>query len=1046
MSIEEIISQDLGFKLDTPEHGLAIFDTPIDLNKFGEYDLHLLSINHNLRFLAISNVVELKLINLDDLEEVGLLGDALNVTQVHFNRDQLLVVNSGKIQTLSLGGYTFGDVVQFEDYSFDKEVASILPSPSSSSFLVLTTDYELYLCGETSKLVAANVSAYCWKLDGTYIYALKSDTTSLMGTPIEFDTPPEQSQIISIMAPFKNYILISYNDPNDPHDIRSYVLEDKSEYYVPMDAEFAPAFGMVDRKPTYYPSTIHNWLETHSYSFITSSLATELSILSLSGNHTLELIGFSEDIYRAQFPMNEETDDDCSPVGLAISYELNVQVLEPCPGVETSMGKLPKVYVLLDTGKLISYWVFHKHGLMNDEVSLERVIEFDQKVSGVQSEKVVSETPVEPTASEAVNPFDSSTATPVNPFGSSTANAFKQTSGAFGNVGGQAGSAFGSQTATGSAFANQAAAGSAFGNQTATGSAFGNQTIPNQTSSNTTSSNTTKSQPTTSAFGATGFGQQPTPAATSSAFGATGFGTTPAAAAANSAFTSHGFGAHTATPAKATSGGFATYSAANANSGFGQLSGGSSVNQGIFESSSDSPFGKLPESGDIFGQSKSAFGQLGQSNATSSAFGQIGQTKKPEVNEESESEEDSSEVDSEEESEVVEPETKPLSLSNAPVLAPDNTQAKQSSPDFFAKLTSNADQVKSLQSPFAKLNQKPVPETSEVSELSDEEEDEESTEEEITEEVESTDIEQSVDLISHLKLQSSSKIELPKPIPKQPSKLATDILSTSEEEETPEEEITPVDPVEFLSFDGLVRPPTKQNNVVADEISRLVGITQGNLSIMNTNVELLGRFIQDHESTSTSDLNNVQRISQRELLQPQVKELVDPLYVLKLDLSKQLTQVDELSRQVQTSLYEKVKLDKLYSRLAMLAHEDPTKTQLLKTRPLDIQNELMQMNLRSKLGKVKQLESQLYALIMPIKALNFWDNETLNNTESVIFQLNCQIKNCRDEIEKLEREFDGLEVDEVKSIELPSIGVSSPRFELRQRMKQRQPSTRLVKF
>ncbi|EGW31875.1 uncharacterized protein SPAPADRAFT_51842 [Spathaspora passalidarum NRRL Y-27907] len=1100
MLVEEIISQDLGFKLDTPEHEIPLFDTPIDLSAHGSQDLNLLAVNNDLRLLAVSNISQLKLVSLDKLDKSTSIGDALSITQVHFNSSRLLVVNTSRIQTLSVSSYQIGDVAHLEYYPhLNKDIKSILPSPYTDSFLSLTVDNELYLCDDkSSTLIASNVSSYCWKQDGSYIYALNNDTTTLAGKSIEFDDPPSEDSHIVSMFPFNQYLLVTYDITSDDfeHDIKSYVFEDKPDYYIPMDVDTAPPFGMVERTATYYTSTINEWVESYSYSFITSSLATELSILSLSG-HTLELIGYSEDIYRAQFPMNEETDDDCSPVGIGISLELSKEVAEPCPGVDSVTGKLPKVYILLDTGKLISYWVFHKHGLINDEVSLQRVIDYEKKLKS-NAKPVASAPSIKPVSNEpskgneattvqpenpfgsAENPFGSSGA---NPFGSSSANAFKpsttspatgfggfgQKSDNFGSTGfGQAKPEGFGAAATSGAFGGsnfgKSLTGGAFGNQTKTSdtaSPFGNQTTTIPGKQNTTNP---LSGPTT--FGSTSFGQP-------------------------SSFTTHGFDNMTKTPqaAKNTAhSNFAKFSSSAASFGSGKTD--------IFSQSTDSPFGKLNEkpASSPFGKlneqaGNSPFGKLNE-QSTNSPFGKLNEQPanspfakltKEEGPSDIFAQKDAPKEDAkksafgnfsgsksifEQPSQEDKPiESKPKSVFNPVSFAPETkkdqptfeSSEKLSSPGFsnFGKLSLASEEVKSLASPFAKLTQNAPVETqsedvSDFSEETEEEEEisEEGESEELSEEGESEEIGQSIDLISQMKLKSESVIELPKKQPTIPSKsklaLSNDVLSTSEEEaETPEEINAPVEPIEFLVFDGLTRPTPKQGNVIGDEISRLVNITQGNLSVLKANIQLLGQFIQDHDSPTSADLSDVQRISQRDLLTPTIEKLVDPLHVLKSDLSKQLGQVDELSTQVQKCLYEKVKLDKLYSRLALL-DTDNTKSHALKHRPLDIQNELMQMNLREKLAHVKTLESKLYSLIMPIKAVNSLNSETLNNIEQVVFQINSQIQNQRESIDKLEEEIKKLEVDDNK-VELPQL-TSSPRLKLVQRLRRTQPSSTAVKF
>ena len=182
--------------------------------------------------------------------------------------------------------------------------------------------------------------------------------------------------IVEMFAINEKYLFVAYDTVDaelDYHDVKSYILEETDNDYTALEADIAPAFGSVARAVTYYHAQLSDWYKSNKFVLLTSSLAIDLGILDTTKGQTPKIIAQSEDINRAQFPIDDESGDDCSPVGFGVSLnELTSKVLEPCPGADEVTGVLPRIYTLLHTGNLISWWVFHKSAILKRIVFRER--------------------------------------------------------------------------------------------------------------------------------------------------------------------------------------------------------------------------------------------------------------------------------------------------------------------------------------------------------------------------------------------------------------------------------------------------------------------------------------------------------------------------------------------------------------------------------------------------------------------------------------------------------------------------------------------------
>ncbi|EER30580.1 predicted protein [Candida tropicalis MYA-3404] len=1021
MSVEETISEDLGFKLNTQEHGVSVFD-PLDLESLGGKSLKLLAVHDDL--IVASNGKSLKVLLPNNLENSTTIGDDFNITQLHFVGNDLYVLDDVNIKKLSV------DQLRNKDYSFQTLQSGYIDiAPSSSGILALDSSYELYL---DSKKVATNVSAFCWT-KSSYVYAIKDRPLEIKNKKIDLEGM-SGFYIADMFAVSEKYLFVAYDRVDaelDDHEVTTYLLEEHDDKYTAIDIDIAPAFSSTARSMTNYHATLSHWHENENLSLITSSLATDIGILE---TETLQIYGQSEDINRAQFPLDEETGDDCSPVGFALSlHEFSSKVVEPCPGVDDVTGKLPRLYVLLHTGSLVSWWIFHKAGILNDTLSLQKAVEYsipkemEQPLGESLAAEVKQEEP-----KKVDNPFGSTAASAFGGFSTpktantSIAKSDSQTSQgptSFGKTSAFGSSGFGS-TGFGSSDSSKQRGTSAFGNTGFGSTSFGS-----------------------SGFGSSGFGQ--TSSAAPSGFGQSGFGKSTMSASsgfakfANSKNSIFGpnekaespfgdtqkkeaspFGKATESPfGKATESPFgkATESpfGKTTESPFGKAT------ESPFGKTTESPFGKTTESpfGDTQKKEASPFGKATESpfgKATESPFGKavdlpFGKLNKStvpplkEITKKEESpfrgfgmkEEPTERKTEKEASRETKKENTSVEFSATNVLAgsPFSERAKSSLDD----------------SPFKELVKSEVEDEEEV------ETDENAFESDVESEDVSLEQSDSIEDLNRFEDVTIHESEL-ESLSDQAQSTKKEIEEIKDVTQKVKEVKLESKPAEFLTFAGFTKPiVNSSSNEIVKETIKIIANTEGNLQIAAENGNLLNSYIDGQQ-------DNFVPVDSLELAQTRV-----PLVERTHELELQLSQLNKLGSNIQQSYTEKTKIDKLYSQLALIAENKVENTPVLKSRPLDVKDDCMRTQLRKKLAQIKSDEQKLLTMLMPLKAKNSMNSHTIDNIERIVFQINEQILDRTEAVDNLVSQLDKLEIEPKKEITVSS---NSSKLKLRRKLKQ----------
>ena len=689
IALQETSSEDLGFKLSTKPEGIRIFNDTIDFLEGDKNDLNLLSIGNLTGYFACSNMSSIVLDKLSLLEtgdvaeghEIRRIENLTNVSQLTFNCDEseLYVVIDGNLKVINMGQYVTSEVgseiikeIENIEEKYIQGVKVIHPSPGSpdSVALINNLDELILIDSGVAKALQSGVSSFCWAKNGETIYYGTSSSADVTAVSANGEvlfkilnsavSDPSEVSLVSIVELESNSKWFAVYDrgegePED-HEYQIYIIEKADDHtYEFYESDIAPPFGSVTRFGTYYLLSLSNWSSGQALVFVTSSLATEVSTLFINAEGRIESVTQLNDSDRAQFPINDDTGDDASPIGLGLDLTcLESVITEPCSGIDEAKGTLPKLWCLTHEGTLISWWIFDVHGLKNGKVNLQRALDY------LKQEKVGSTKPSDKKEENSINTKllnsnASATSSSENP-GQSINQPLSNTpndktgfgASAFGTskIGSSSsGAAFGS-TGFGSTGFGSSSSGSGTGTSTGFGSTgFGSFSKPSESFGSTGFGGSKKSSE--SGFGSSGFG--------SSGFDTTGFGSNTSESMDDNKFGNTGFGSSTASSNNFKSaGGFGKYSnnntsSQNQSSPFSSLGNkespfaGASRDESPFakfgkeaqpatENKTESPFAKFGKDTSSENKTESPFAKFEEAsseNKTESPFAKFGKEAQP---------------------------------------------------------------------------------------------------------------------------------------------------------------------------------------------------------------------------------------------------------------------------------------------------------------------------------------------------------------------------------------------------------------------------------
>lgn len=428
---------------------------------------------------------------------------AESVQLVEFTSDQanlVIVFTNGSVKivpTIHLA--SISDLSGYENVLQGEGISNVKRRPNSRQIAVLKESGQVVLLDSQSHNVLKlcdSAKALSWSPQGKQILVGKTDKSLVQylpsGEPRQAIFPPqdfrEDSYISNILWLKAHVILVAYSLSSDPddHTADTYLIkrgvDDKTVITWNKVPEPCPPFGDPNRAETWYSDFLHDW--SSEYDFVIPLAYGPSSDISLITEKNA--IAMLEDSHQAMLPFSEE---ETSPIGMAIDVFSNLEVANPIPDIDSSVAQ-PIVWVLNNEGLLCGWSIISKvevkrgHGLEE----LQEKQRADVEAASLESQTPTPEKPAP--APSAISQSSPSSFTPKSLFNQSPGQAI------FGHPSGASSFAWGGAFGTGSP---------GFGNDTGFGnSSFGSSPFakPNadQTKMSTIGSSLTNSSFSSSPF------------------------------------------------------------------------------------------------------------------------------------------------------------------------------------------------------------------------------------------------------------------------------------------------------------------------------------------------------------------------------------------------------------------------------------------------------------------------------------------------------------------------------------------------------------------
>ena len=408
-SVKEFTTEEFGFRLATSPEGIRVFDQGVDFGEEKDGPLRLLAIGNQSGYVACSNknslIVE-KLSKFSQQDEVAhdCIEDLNNVTIIGFNCDEskLFILEDGLLMWLNMGDISVNEKVtsrSLKEFTLKnseklKDVLDFSPSPVNPNIMAIyNRNRELFLVQDGELIKKENVSCFEWSLRGDILYfglfGLSAVHSIVLGQENETNTAvsnPEIDDTNSVIVikinelRYKSHWLVIYKrngDGDGDGDYECYVLINADKVSSCSQVDIAPSFGSLEHSGTYYVLPLFLWVPDKSYFFVSLSLSTEISVLKIDDKGNVNVISQLDDSERAQLPINEDTGEDELPIGLAIDIcSLEIVVMEPCNGVDRTLGTLPRIWCLTHEGAMVSWWVYESPALKGNKLNLKKTLDY----------------------------------------------------------------------------------------------------------------------------------------------------------------------------------------------------------------------------------------------------------------------------------------------------------------------------------------------------------------------------------------------------------------------------------------------------------------------------------------------------------------------------------------------------------------------------------------------------------------------------------------------------------------------------------------------
>ncbi|OBA20328.1 hypothetical protein METBIDRAFT_32341 [Metschnikowia bicuspidata var. bicuspidata NRRL YB-4993] len=387
--VDEHFSDDLGFRLLTPRLGVRLFDRPVafDQPPGSSRPLQLLHVGRQKHLYAASNGLSVGIGRLADLDSDALqiragfaVSPLASVSSLRFDctNDYLYAVAAGVPQKANVDAILAAGSAAFVPIGTHSDVCALEPSPvDPATYGVLDDTQTLRIVCGAMETDVPGVLAFAWTHAGTGVAVLAGATFRLLdtqGLQVACHTL-DGATLLSVATIDEDnwYVFAQAGVDGDGDDDEVHMLVSRTGGSLTARSFFLPpAYGAVARAPCMYVAAVHDWLKETVYAFIANGLNPEIATLEV-GPHTRTVL--LNDTDRAELPMDEASDEDTLPVGLALDLSgTHRTVRNPSPLIEQAVGVLPRLLCLNNTGCLLAWDVFHVSAVRGGSLDLARAV------------------------------------------------------------------------------------------------------------------------------------------------------------------------------------------------------------------------------------------------------------------------------------------------------------------------------------------------------------------------------------------------------------------------------------------------------------------------------------------------------------------------------------------------------------------------------------------------------------------------------------------------------------------------------------------------
>lgn len=319
-----------------------------------------------------------------------------NIQQIYLTADEsyaVLIFDQSKkicsIQTSQLFGQWDGTVSSLTSYNLGSCIVDISFSSSNPDLVAIVTESNFLTIANVREInkastIRKDVTCSFWKDDSPDALYVGSKTTAgisiikvngeeSLKIPNEDDETKESKlHAMKFFAIDADSMLVIYgssraSEDNNDAQFKSFVL--KNDEIANEAVDICQPWGSIPRKASFYGVNLSGWCkEFPSVLFTIGSKSIELNTTTPESQ-----IRELNDSDNAEMPLDEDTGDDDTSLGLVIDLQASKNVNQPCKLLDSS-GPLPRIIVLSNRGQLLTWNIWYTDAIRAKEDNLSQAL------------------------------------------------------------------------------------------------------------------------------------------------------------------------------------------------------------------------------------------------------------------------------------------------------------------------------------------------------------------------------------------------------------------------------------------------------------------------------------------------------------------------------------------------------------------------------------------------------------------------------------------------------------------------------------------------